>query len=161
MAENKTPVDDADDPAGLTPAERQELKDRPLTTAFRDYTEDQLVLRISAAQKISRLLLANDSSLTPEMRAVYEALPTWAFWEYPDTNIPKRCYGVLTYDDGTIGAHCVTCMLGWTNDTVGGTPASSIRQVARWSDEQKLRIQANNAPGVFCDPLGWLLLLRG
>lgn len=144
----------------LSPEQRKELADRPFGTQFTDFTESQLNMRIEIGKIFWNLMSEMDSSLTEEMKAIYEKYPLWAFYTDEDEVVIKRSFGVGVYENGHPCLHTMTCMIMFTNETVGGTPVENVIRTDRWNADQLDRIKLNNAPGMFCDPLGFLVALR-
>jgi len=144
-------------PTVLTSEEVAELKARPVSQAYRDYTEDQLVVRIGIAKKYCQYLLEADKAMEDRFRKIYEAYPMWGF--YKTTSLLERVCGVCIGEKDEWRLHTATCHVFWTNRTVGGTPAKDVVRVERWTAEDKEFMLMNNAPGIFLDPLGFLIVL--
>lgn len=146
----------ATNPEGFTEIELAELKDRPVTVEWREYTEEQLAVRVAAAKKVCAYFNRVDHTMSAEARRVYERLPMWGF--YVDDGLPKRVYGVLTCSScGSDSLHTASSLVLFTNLTV--TPSASLVRVDRWSDEQKGRLRLGVTPGTFLDPLGFMNVL--
>ena len=149
--------------ADLTETEKLELIERPISGKYMDFTESQLKIRIDIAKKYCDLFLHEDVTLEEKYKEIYQKYPMWGFYKSEDGSSIHRIYGVCLYDDEpdkTWGAHTATCLTMFTNLTLGGRPVAELKQVDQWSDNDKARIQFNNCPGIFCDPLGFLIVLR-
>jgi hypothetical protein len=117
-------------------------------------------LRKEIAKKVEEYLNEIDPDLPPEFKKIYETYPRWKFYMDKNKNTIKRAYGVCRYDDGEYGLHTTSCHIFFTNDTIGGTPISSIETIDDWTDSQKEIIALNNCPGGFFDPLGWMVFVH-
>jgi hypothetical protein len=148
---------------GLTEEEQAELKQHPVPTTPRDAAH--LSLRQRIAVKIDRKMMELDTTLTPEFRAAYDLYPRYKFYSQRDNPLTcRRAFGVMIYEDKSIGLHMVTRMLGWCNRVVGGVPASEVVAQDSWTDEQHDSIVLKSmgdaeAAAVFLDPLGWVCLI--
>lgn len=157
----------------LTEEEKRELETYPVSNNFVPQSPEQFAMRLSIAKKFCAYALENDSTLTPEMRAIYEQYPLWGFYESADYRaddastypIPRRSYGVMKVHDAESGEpqsalHMVTAHFFWVNDVVGGVTTSEVTRVDQWSDRAKDTIRFCLAPGIFLDPLGFLIPVR-
>ena len=59
----------------LTTEEENELKARPIGTSC--LTDEQILLRQEIGKKMCDYFLQVDTSLTPEIREIYEKTPMW------------------------------------------------------------------------------------
>jgi hypothetical protein len=146
-------------PPELTAEENAELTARPITQEFRSFTREQIELRRSIGRKWNEFFMRVDTTMSESIRKCYAEYPPWQFYQVRGGTQMKRIYGICEYQDGTFGAHTVTCMMMFTNDTVGGTPLRDLEPILELSDAQLASACFNNAPGVFCDPLGYMLPL--
>lgn len=144
----------------LTDAEREELKARPISEEWTEFTEEQLKVRVGIAEKYCQFFLDNDHDASEEAKQQYRDWPMWCFYRDTSGGNPKRSYGVCTYADGTAGLHTVSCHIAFTNDIIGGTPVSQLTKVDRWTADDLVSIQLNSSPGIFADPLGFMILLH-
>lgn len=145
----------------LTPAEYLEYTDNPPRLDVRHLTDEQFATRLAIAKKLCRFFLNEDHDLTDDTRAIYESHPMWGFYVNKcGARCPRRAYGVCIDAERRPRLHACTAHIGWTNDVVGGVPTDDVRMVDRWDDEAMSLIQLCNAPGVFVDPLGFLLPLE-
>jgi hypothetical protein len=148
----------------LTEAEQHELAERPWDAiVYREFTAAQLELRRSIGRKLAAFWTQNDEAMEERFRKIYDAYPMWQFYRVKNTtpsSILKRIYGVFVNGDGSAGAHTVTCLFGFTNDTVGGTMCDELEAVDTYTADEMRRIKSNPTPGVFCDPLGFLAPLH-
>jgi hypothetical protein len=170
--EEKVPV-----PLFLTIEEKAELSARPVRNEYTAFTEDQLRMRIQIAQKQHKWLLNADQSMSPEFREIYMTRPMWKFYINAGKTVIKRVYGVCKRMNGTLAMRTVACFIGMTNDknhrggslnrlptpyndTLGGVPVDETVAIDRWEPEHLAYIQLNDAPGMFADPLGFLLAVK-
>jgi len=128
--------------------------------------DEQFELRLSIAKKICEHFNKNDVSMSDEMREIYIKYPMWGFYvnkaeEDGDgiSTCPRRSYGVCKYVDQTYGLHMVTAHIGWINDVVGGVEVSSVERIERWDENSIGIINLSNNPGVFLDPIGFMVPL--
>lgn len=138
---------------------KEELKLRPPSSNFIKLTPVQYALRQSIAQHICQDFLEEDSTLTDDFRRMYRAFPMWQVYKDKESGLIKRVYGVAKNTKGQDVLHTATCHISFVNLTVGGTPAESLEPVVL-TEADLARIQLCSSPGVFCDPLGFLVVLE-
>lgn len=143
----------------FTAEEDAELKTRPIGGLY-SFTEEQLSLRVAIGKKMTAWFCAVDSTMSADVRKVYEDFPMWAFYVTKSSDLPKRSYGVCFGEDKKPRLHTAACHIMFTNLTIGGTPVEDLVKVDRWSAEQLARIEFNNDPAIFLDPLGFMIVLR-
>lgn len=144
----------------LTENEAQELKQNPPGTV--PTTPEQFQLRLKIAKTMCKYFNEEDPTMTEEVRAVYEKYPMWGFYVDENGSCPRRSYGVGFIEKGSEeveGLHMVTAHLFFINDVIGGVEASTVRRVDEWDEASRNIINMCNMPGMFLDPLGFLLPL--
>ncbi len=150
MAQKEPEVDDVTD---------KELKARPITTEFTEFTDEQFNVRLAFAKKICAYLLETDDTLDAKMKTIYEKYPMWGFYTDEKHIICKRSFGVAVSEDGKNILHTQMAMSFFDNTTVGGTPADTLVRVDQWNENQIKFIKHTANPGLYLDPLGFYLVL--
>jgi hypothetical protein len=149
----------------FTAAEYEEIRLRPLQSAFTVFTPEQLTVRKNIARKVC---ISFDTTARNENQSEwttgFDTHPRWKF--YNSESGPRRVYGYLFDPDNNrlTGLHAVTARAGWVNDVVGGVSVDSVTEVENWTDVQIARLTASvlfaiPCPGMFIDPLGFLLAM--
>lgn len=141
----------------LTNEEQKELSERPVTHDFVNFTESQLNLRKIIAKKFFEHAMSN-LEIGDSLRKIYEKKPIYKFYE--SDGLPKRAYGVGILQDGTEIVDTATAMLMLVNDTIGGTNMNELKEVDNWTKDHLSRIMSCGSPGIFIDPIGFILLLE-
>jgi hypothetical protein len=127
----------------LTEQELLELKNRPVQQEYTDFTKEQLKVRVEIAKKIISPFKAE--------------IPVWTFY---------KSQGRLLRICGLNEHYLLECHIGWTDSSIFDAQTDekqpsgkqSIGEVSSWSEDEKRYIKLNNSPGLFADPLGFLLL---
>jgi len=144
----------------LSEAEQKEMKDFPPGTVPK--TSEQFQLRLEIAKKMCKFFNDNDPTMDDEIRAVYEKYPMWGFYVNQDGSCPRRAYGVcfIEKDGQKVEAlHMVTAHICFINDVIGGVEASEVRRIDSWSDTNLSIFSMCPNPGIFMDPIGFILPL--
>lgn len=143
----------------FTPAELAELMTRPVTRAGYDLTQDQFERRLTIAMKMNYSLIADPNAIDFAPMA-YTRCPIWGFYRNTDRGGALRVFGAFEGADGIVYMHTVAARPGSFSYRLGGTPIDEIApyRVDRWSPMTLLRLnEITPAPGIFTDPLGFLL----
>ena len=144
-------------PLVISPEVKQELKERPIRSEYTKFTEEQFALRLQHAKDICEWFTNVDATMTTEMKAIYQKYPMWCFYTDKENKVTKkRSFGVsISPSRGEI-LDTVCAMMLFDNITVGGTEASTLEKVDRWTKDQISHLQMCANPGHFIDPLGFL-----
>jgi hypothetical protein len=139
-----------------TDNETAELKSHPMGPDWIDYTKQQIRMRQEIGKRMCRYF--NEIEMSIELKSIHEGHPMWKF--YIDKNgIPKRIYGMHN-DNGNWKAYTASADFLSTSKSEGEIPLSDLTSVDEWSEAHLNMIRMTAAPGVFLDPLGFLLLIR-
>ncbi len=134
--------------------EQSELSVCPISTAYVDFTEAQLTVRLQIAKKIHARFMEMDSTMPSWAQEAYTQCPMWGFYTHvthPGSSC-MRVYGAMEDD----GMHVESAHIWFTNDVIGGVPRDNLVRVDRWSASQKECLRLNNAPGWFLDPIAFI-----
>jgi hypothetical protein len=69
-------------------------------------------------------------------------------------NIIKRVFNTFS----EIEMSTVSCLIMCTNITMDGTNVDELIKIDNWNDDDIGRIRLNDNPGIFIDPLGYVLM---
>lgn len=145
----------------LTPEELQEVTERPIGTA--KLTKAQIELRCKIADEWSaRILQMHDELQGPKfaaIRLIYKVYPLSGFYvTKKKPHIPKRAFGAMDMAVGSHRLHVVSALHnGFMSTTAGGTAISDLKRVKYWGKTSRKVINRNEYPGVFLDPLGFII----
>ena len=143
----------------LTIEEKNELKERPISISLNTLTPDQFEIRKDIAKKFCEFFLENDDTLTSKHKEIYNKYPMWKFYQTIDDEIPKRSYGVASTKEGKDVLYTATAQIMMVNYTVGGTLCENLKVVDQWTENQIDKINLSENPGMFIDPLGFMIAL--
>ncbi|RYE17152.1 MAG: hypothetical protein EOP45_16310 [Sphingobacteriaceae bacterium] len=101
----------------LTDEEKKRIHDFPDAI---DLSKELVEERKFLGKKLCQFLFEMDDTLEEKTRKVYEKYPMWCFYEDVDSGMPKRVYGVVWMSDGSYRLHTISCMMLFSNDTIGG-----------------------------------------
>lgn len=148
------------EPYEPTPEDQAELARQPPGQAWMDLTPEQVRLRQEMGQRMCSHFNRADDTMDDDIRAAYEEKPMWGFYVDAVSGLPKRIYGMCQGADGEWSAHTSSAMLMFNNLTVGGTPLAALTRVDAWSPAHIDRFRMTPNPGLFLDPLGFILLIH-
>ncbi len=143
--------------------ERIEVELRPIGVAT-SFTPEQWNMRIDIARKtvmkiIDEVFVEQPDKITPEIRALYDRYPLWGYYTHANLRV-VRIYGFFAYADEGYGAWFATPNIGSISIGDCGVPVDDIQQVSCWTPEQMGLICMSGTPGVFIDPLGFMIPVR-
>lgn len=148
----------------LTLEEQHELDERPVNPdSACIFTAEQFKMRQQIGEKITKLIYEDAvKSIDTDLAAMYLKYPPYRFYISKDGGSCRRIYGVSTDSDGKFVAQAVTAMMMFNNDVIGGVPFEEMKMLDNWGAEKEsfLRSGLVQGPGIFLDPLGFLLLAR-
>ncbi len=133
----------------------EELKARPITVEWTDFTNEQIDRRRACGKEIFDNFMEKDTTMSPEVIDMYLRCPLYLF--YKSGECIKRAFGV--HDTGTKRMATFTSMVIMNNYTIDGTDVEDMEPVEYWSAADKVRMACNPTPGIFADPLAFLILI--
>lgn len=144
----------------LTLEEKNEIKERPISPHLNTLTPYQFEIRKSIAKKFCEFFLENDDTLTSKHKEIYTKYPMWKFYQTIENKTPKRSYGVASTKDGKYALHTGTTQIMMVNYTLGGTLCEDLEVTDRWTPNQEEQINLCRSPGMFIDPLGFMIAIN-
>jgi len=151
----------ADDSFVSTADELAELEARPIDPARReDFTDAQFAVRLALAKRLcAHLTSGADPTMGDWARRIYNRMPMWACYSsLPDgEGLIRRVYGVCrTTNDNEECVHAVSAMMVFNNRVdVPVTEMESNRIERVYAS----RVLHTSTPGLFIDPLGYLMFI--
>lgn len=146
----------------LSPEEIAELKEYPVGSTsvldgFTHYTDKNIVnIRCIIAKKLTKMVFANDSTMTDEFLRIYHKFPMWKFYTGKnDKSIVRRSYGIGLNEKKEYVLLMASCMHILTNLVINGVSLDKVEPVEYWSEDQLSKIISNMEPFPFIDPLGY------
>lgn len=140
----------------LSAAEQDELLQRPIDKHRSAFTPEQINRRKEIGQKIFQFFLERDPTMTDEIRTLYLQTPLWQFYKTANNQI-VRPYGVGRTNQGLPISHVLRCKIGRAE--LEDREMTDLIPVINWSADDQHVIRFTAEPGVFLDPLGFLLIL--
>lgn len=151
----------------LTQDEIDELKKYPVGSTevldgFSHFTEKSIVdLRRTIAKKLTKLVFANDSTMTDQYLQIYHKYPMWKFYTSKDDNsVIRRSYGIGINEKKEHVLLMASCMHIFTNLVIDGVSLDSVKPLDYWTEDNLTKLISNMEPFPFMDPLGYYTFIN-
>ena len=110
------------------------------------------------------LVEQEEMKCSEEHKQLYRAKSPFRFYRRTDMDgRPCRVYGIAGKDPNTNEWRysCVTTMLFFLNDTVGGVPVSVLEEIDEWTDDDYhwINVLPEHAKPIMTERTGWMEML--
>lgn len=139
----------------LTEEEKNELHNRPIKYEYTNFSKDQINLRKQIGYKLSCYFIQNNSYRS--INDLYGKYPMWKYYKY--NNIQIRIYNTCSdYNEDNPMIKVVSAYLD--RNRKFNVNAKNIIDVLYWSDVDINYIKLTPTPGIYLDPLGFILTIK-